>query len=433
MSSYLRVTLAGVWFVCGLSSFNNRVAAQDDVINYDEAKVAAYVLPDPLAAADGRPVTSAEAWQHQRRAAILELFRANVYGRPLPKPSALRFEVAEDTPPPLAGWAVRKRVRIRLPEDDELGRQHKDGDPAWNGILLTLIVPRGVNGPVPAFLGMHLFDSASDNPLPGVHLENSGSEDLPGGRLMQVVLEAGYAVGTLDAKDVCPDDAQRYREGVLQHFDRQRSGPPGPEEPGAISVWAWALSRALDFLETDPAIDAHRVAVIGHSRMGKTALWAGAQDERFAIVISNNSGCGGAALSRRNYGETVSSITRRFPHWFCSNFTGFGGRENTLPVDQHELIALAAPRPVYIASAEGDRWADPRGEFLAAVAADPVFRLLGKNGLGVTELPPIGKSIGGSIGYHLRVGKHALTDYDWARYLEFADRHFGKTRQAKGD
>ncbi|MBI3837738.1 MAG: acetylxylan esterase [Planctomycetia bacterium] len=394
--------------------------ADGETINYDEAKVPDYVLPDPLVMQDARSVTSAAMWRKLRRPEILELFCTQVYGRRPPTPEGLRFDVTEDTPAALAGKATRKRIRV-----DFSGRNE-----TWPGVKLTLIVPGGAKTPVPAFVGMHLFDSKSDEPLPGRPLEVEIGEKLPGSRVLDVILERGYAIGTLDANDFCPDDKERFREGALAHFFPGRTGPPGVEEPGAISVWAWGLSRALDYLETDPAIDAKRVAVIGHSRMGKTALWAGAQDERFALVISNNSGCGGAALSRRVFGETVARINGVFPHWFCGNFSKYNGREGKLPVDQHELVALIAPRPVYIASAQEDLWADPRGEFLSAVGAERVYHLLGKPGLETTEMPPAGRSIGNSIGYHLRVGKHALTDYDWLRYLDFADRHFAKPAQA---
>ena len=389
----------------------------EEQFNYDEAKVGAYTLPDPLVMQAGTAVTTPEQWRDRRRPELIELFETQIYGRRPPKPTELRFDITSTDVTAVDGRATRKQVRIH-----GLGGS---GDAA--AIVLTLYTPNDA-GRVPAFVGMHLFDAKAAQPVPGEPLEVPVAEKLPGAKLLETIIDRGYAVGTLTAADFCPDDALKFRDGVLQQLYPDQTGPPGAEQPGAIATWAWALSRALDYLGTDKSIDATRVTVIGHSRMGKTALWAGAEDQRFALVISNNSGCGGAALSRRNFGETVKRINRVFPHWFCGNFKKYNDRENELPVDQHELVALSAPRPVYVASAVDDGWADPRGEFLAAAGADAVYKLLGVPGLDVTDQPPVGKVVGQQIGYHLRVGKHALTDYDWLRYLDFADRHLGHAK-----
>jgi hypothetical protein len=402
--------------------------AQRPDANYDEARVPAYTLPDPLTLANGQPVKDAATWRSQRRPELLRLFEENVYGRSPGRPAAMRFEQVETDTKALGGKATRKQIRIQL-----------DGKTDGPSIELLVYVPNGRTRPSPTFVGLNFGANHTVDKDPAIRLstrwiaESEGAVDhrateAARGRDAQswpveTILAHGYAVATAYYGDLEPDHPEGWKTGVRSQFGPGAKGALAPGDWGAIGAWAFGLQRIVDYLETDHDVDARRIALIGHSRLGKTALWAGAQDERFALVISNESGEGGAALARRHFGETTATITKAFPHWFAGRFKDFAEREDQLPVDQHMLLALIAPRPLYVASAEEDLWADPRGEFLSAKAAEPVYRLLGKEGLGVADMPKVEVPVGKTIGYHVRHGKHGVTAYDWEQYLSFADRH----------
>jgi hypothetical protein len=409
-------------------------AADPAGFNYDEGAVRPYTLPDPLGMNDGTPVRDAATWRSKRRPELLEVFAREVYGRtPGGRPAKMHWEVTSVDRTALGGKAVRKEITVWFTEKKDGPKMH-----------LLIYQPPGAPGghaPWPAFLGLNYFGNACVNADPGIRqstawMRNSSEQKTVNNRVtegtrgshasrwnVETVVARGYATATMYYGDLCEDRNEGLDADVAALFGTGGVEQRAPDAWGAIGIWAWGLSRAMDYLTSDPEIDGRRVAVHGHSRLGKAALWAGAQDERFAYVISNDSGCGGAALSKRNFGETVARINQAFPFWFARNFRAYNDREAALPVDQHQLIALIAPRPVHVASAEDDKWADPRGEFLGAKHAEPVYALFGKKGLGAADMPVVNKPVlGDAMAYHLRTGKHDITDYDWARYLDFADR-----------
>lgn len=367
-----------------------------------ESATRRYTLPDPLKSASGARVTAAE-WRNHRRAEVLALFRDQIYGRSPGRPDGLRFKVVEEDADALGGAARRREVDITVQKRGETFP-----------FRLTIYLPKTSTKPVPLFLLLNhrgTVASQVNNPFFPVNQ----------------ILARGYGAAGITVGQLAPDDPKSYRQGVIGFYDGAEEQSPNAWR--TISAWAWGGQRAMDYLVTDKDVDASRIAVIGHSRGGKAALWCGAQDERFALTVSNNSGESGAALARRIAGETVAKINTAFPHWFAENYKRYNDREDELPVDQHELIALVAPRLAYVASAQDDAWADPLGEFLACVNASPVFQLLGAKGLETSQFPQPEQPLhAGSIGYQLRKGGHGLTEYDWQRFMDFADRHLRRAK-----
>jgi hypothetical protein len=316
----------------------------------------------------------------------------------------LRFEVTNRDPQAMDGAATLKQVAIYY------GPAASDAH-----IRLSLFIPNDRPKPVPGFLLICHRDHENIDPTRQRRTDFWPAETL---------INRGYAAAAFHVEDVDPDEHDGFENGAHGLYDPEITPRPG-HLWGTIAAWAWGGSRVMDYLETDPDVNADRFAVVGHSRGGKAALWCGATDPRFALTISNNSGCTGAALARRKTGERVKQINDKFPHWFCDNYTRYNGKEDELPVDQHQLIALMAPRLVYVASAARDDWADPLGEFLSCLHADPVYQLYNLTGMPATQQPPVNQPVhGGHIGYHIRSGKHDLTQRDWNHFLDYADQHF---------
>ena len=420
--------------VCLLCAVATIASAKRRNINYDESKMAPYTLPDPLLCNDGTKVTTTEQWERQRRPELLKLFAEQVYGETPKGKLKVRQKVVAERREALGGKATAQQVMFTF---SRKGQKHK--------ALALVYYPNNREGRVPVFIGYNFKGNHGTTNDEWVRYSPyfEGITDLSSKLLrrgtqverwpVEEIIDRGYAVVTMCYHDIYPDVTPRK----AQPRDRVRLSnllPVTEDESSrwqAIGVWAYGLSRIADWVVKQPWADKEGLCVIGHSRQGKAALWAGVQDERFKVVISNNSGCGGAALSKRVIGENVEFITRQFPHWFCKNFTRYSMRERDLPLDQHELLALVAPRHLYVASASMDRWADPKGEYLATYHASPVYELYGMRGMTSEQMPEIEQPIMSDVGYHIRNGKHAILVYDWRNYLDFCDKIFKHKERKK--
>ena len=415
------VTFLVILVLSGLATVNGQSSLR---ANYDESKVGTYSLPDPLSFNDGKKVGNARDWERRRRE-LIELFQQNVYGRSPKPPARGDFTIFDSDKNALRGKAVRKQVTIYFSPNKEGPKED-----------VLIYIPAGAQKPVPLILSLNFSGNHAVISDPAVRLatlwnrtthereqakEESRGKDT--GFEVEKALARGYGFATICYQDIEPDFNSGFVHGVRPLFFKKGQTEPAADDWGAIGAWAYGLSRAMDYLEKDSDVDPKRVAILGHSRLGKTVLWAGALDQRFAMVISSCPGEGGASLARRNYGETIQTLTDRFSYQFSANYKKYADHPDQLPVDTHELIALIAPRPVYITGAEDDQWADPKGEFLACVAAGPVYRLLGAQDVGTDQMPKLNQPIMRTIGFHYRDGKHAVTDFDWNQFLAFADMH----------
>lgn len=432
--------------VIGGVALSSASAQHQPGYNYDEAKIAPYTMLDPLKMADGQAIRTPVQWA-ARRAEILRVFEQNEFGRTpqMAKNAVMHARVVEHDAHALGGLAVREQVELSFDPAPGI-------DPATDAertVHLLLYVPSAsaeAHRPAPMVLGMNFFGDQTVADDTGIQLTPVWSKSQGTGELEQTVpaestrgsraqqwqvrmlLERGYGLATFYYQDLEPDF-----KGGAGHSARllysTRAELQKPDAWGALALWAWGLSRAMDYLELDPLVDSAQVAVIGHSRLGKAADWAFANDLRFGALLSNESGHGGQSIQRRALGETVAHLEDEFPYWFAPAYAKWVGHDAEIPVDGNLLLSLAAPRPLYVGSAEGDEWSDPKGEFLSAVSASRVYALLGKPALTAeTARPGTNAPIGldGFVAYHERTGKHDVTQFDWEHYLDFLDARWGK-------
>ncbi len=385
-------------------------------------------LPDPLVMFDGTAVTSAAEWQEKRRPELISLFKHYMYGYSPPAPENFSYTVDLADRGKYGGKATLKLVTLSF------------GPRGTPEVSMMIVIPNDREGPVPVFLGLNFPGNHTTAGFPEIPLtqawvndnwtggtDNRAQDDQRGIREWrwpyEMVIERGYAVATIYAGEITPDYDGGFTKGVHKGYFNEGQERPGTREWGAVAAWAWGLKRGVDYIVEDPDLDNDGIIVIGHSRLGKAAMVAGAFDERIGIVIPSQAGCGGTSPNRFNVGETVERINTVFPHWFNDTFKEFNTQVERLPFDQHSLIALAAPRPVLLTNATGDEWADPGGQFNMLVAATPVYELLGVEGVETDLMPPQNHLMSSRLGYFIRPGRHDMTVTEWEAWMDFCDRH----------
>lgn len=395
-------------------------------VNYQESEVGVYSLPDPLTLANGGKVSDADTWFAERRPELVELLETEMYGKTPGRPDDLHFDVFEEGTPSFDGQALRKQVTIYFTDDR---------DDYYVDVLIYL--PADADGPVPLLLqagwsanNLSVDDEGikvgrSWNRQEQVREPATGGQRFGAGLNVMQLIERGYGTATFNYNDIEPDALDSMAGSVRSALMPSGQTEPAADEWRAIAAWAWGISRIVDYLETDADIDAERIAITGASRLGQTSLWAGARDERIALTIASVSGAGGAALGRRDYGETVAHLVApsRFPYWYAGNYANWAGRMAEAPFDSHLVISLMAPRPLLLQTGLTDKWSDPYGEFLAAKAATPVYELLGESGIEQYSQPPIGEPLMGTLGYLMHDGGHGVVPADWLVFLDFMDEH----------
>jgi hypothetical protein len=367
--------------------------------NFYEEKVPSYKLPEVLLAGNGKTIATKEDWNKIRRPELMELFRTSIYGRVPSTPYKIDFIVANQDTKAINGSATLKHVDITITAADKSLTVH-----------LNLFVPNNVPKPVPAFLLVNLGSRGLDP------ARKEKSESWP----VEEIVGRGYAAAAFSNADIDPDNFDEFKNGIHALLDK---GTRPDDAWGTLAAWGWGASRCMDYFVTDKDIAKDKVALVGHSRGGKTVLWAGAEDQRFAMIVANESGAGGAAIARRRFGETIARLNTSFPHWFCSNYRKYNNSEENLPVDTHELLAMIAPRALYIDCASEDLWGDPKGCYLALYNSLPVFRLFGINSELPEAVPQLDKQvISGKVAFHIRSGEHNLKLQDWNFFMDFADK-----------
>ncbi|HTE24635.1 dienelactone hydrolase family protein [Flavitalea sp.] len=391
-----------------LMVLNTTVHAQANFIpNYDESKVPQYQLPELLKTTGNKIVNEKNTWEKTRRPEIIKQFEDNVYGQMPKSYDQIKYSVVSMNNKAMDGKATLKEVVIEVSDNNKSVK-----------INLVLFVPNRIGKKVPAFLLINNRPKENTDPTRAVKSEFWPAE---------MVIDSGYAIAAFHVSDLAPDNKDSFANGLLRLYPEQLSAANGMR---AIGAWAWGASRVMDYLETDKQIDAKRVGIVGHSRGGKASLWAAAQDKRFALCVSNCSGNSGAAIARRKFGETIARINTSFPYWFTTNYKKYNDNEEALPVDQHMLLALIAPRPLYVTNATKDLWADPAGTFLSLKSAAPVYQLYGIRTNFPANPPMIDEAIiETQTGYHNHEGVHNMTAFDWNNFIKFANYHFKK--QAK--